>query len=169
MVYNGLPWNRSTDLDSKEVYNLYTEDMLTLEKINCDRVAPYCKSNTDCKSECGNDYNCENHKCIKTRSKKKTVECEKENGGIIIQTIDGDAYCYCTKPSFYIGPTCETINPMIKDAKIDPTFDGVIDSESVKYISCDDSYQNPIMIRGYILCLHPDTINSFKHMYVVEE
>jgi hypothetical protein len=107
--------------------------------------------------------------CIKPKSEKKDVECEKENGGIIIQTIDGDAYCYCTKPSFYIGPTCETINPMIKDATINSNFDGLINDESVRYILCDDSDQSPVMIRGYILCLHPETVNSFKHMYVVDD
>lgn len=169
MVYNGLPWNRSTELSPKDIYNLYMKDVETSEKVDCNRVSPYCKSLSDCSSACGDDYNCEYHRCVKPRSKKNTVTCSKKNGGIIIQTIDGDAYCYCTKPAFYIGNSCETINPMIKDAVIDPDFDGVINDELVKYISCEDSEQSPVMIRGYISCLHPDTISSFKHIYVVDE
>lgn len=169
MVYNGLPWNRETELSAKQVYEFYTFDEMTTEKVDCTRVGPYCKSENDCDTTCGSEYSCVYHKCIKKNDPTPEIECSKDNGGIVLKTIDGDTYCYCTKSSFYIGPKCKDKNPLLKDISVNSSFDGRINDERVKYVTCDDGALRPIMIREYILCVHPDTVDSFKHMYIVDE
>lgn len=169
MVFDGLPWNRSTNLSTREVYDLYMQNLEKDTVIDCAAVSPYCRTDGECLDICGTEnYQCINHTCIKPFDKINPIKCNSSNGGIVVQSIDGDNYCVCSKPMFYIGPSCETINPLLRDLSITSDFNGLVHDETTSFIRCNDANFVPILIRDYITCVHKDLIEAFAKIYVVE-
>ena len=103
-------------------------------EINCETEHIFCFSNPDCLAACkqknnGNDdtsFICKNNKCTviqKTQTTISPIHCDSERGGIRFVTLEGNISCFCTLPTFFVGESCDTPNPLIcQNGYLDITF-----------------------------------------------
>lgn len=177
--YNGLPWNRQTSLSTNDVIELFNNRVrdLKLDKVNCNSVAPYCTRDEDCRQVCEKsegDFVCSHHSCVSSSGGGGgggggVKDCHIKKGGIAVTTLDGDSYCVCTKPKFYVGDTCDTLNPLLaRYGTVSKAFDGRFNEEDAKYVICEDlgdADNVPISINGYIMCVDKKIVPYLKHLY----
>lgn len=154
-----IPWNRFLDTSLS-----FSSKFSQNEKIDCNRLTKYCKSNIDCVNGCETlGYECINQQCHRPiKIVEKVKNCNPKNGGISV-IENGEHSCLCTKPLFYYGEECDKKNPtLIGD--IDPSFDGLVNETTPEFVKCKENLV-AFKIGESIECIDPYLINILNLIY----
>jgi hypothetical protein len=89
----------------------------------------------------------------------------------MIRDIDNTDFCLCTRPLFFNGINCDTTNEIItrNEIKISEEYDGRVNPESVKYLSCVDNGLVPVKLTNSFTCLEPSIKKIFDQLFYKRE
>ena len=144
----------------KENPSARTHQVLFEEKqsLDCDVQTLNCVNDAFCQMKCllnNVQYLCIDHVCTRN-TLKKMPSCHLQNGGVyaLRQITFGNLAvytCVCLYPQFYYGPSCETVNPILRGT-VSPNFNAVVRRPHERFLICDaDSYKQYIEDRDLYL------------------
>lgn len=167
-----VPWNRTLGtLNTYEINQLYENNKVP-NTLDCRFIKPYCTSDTDCENTCkSHDYKCIQHQCVNQRAPNNTTtsKCNARTGGITVTTIEGEPFCLCSQPLFYVGPECRDLNSTLKgEAVISDDWDSRLHDVDTKYIRCTRDGFLPMRLRNFFMCVHPTLYDTLAKIYPFE-
>lgn len=164
-----VPWSRSLGtLNPFEINQLYENNKVP-NTLDCRFIKPYCTSDADCQKSCrSDDYKCIQHQCVDQRASNAspTSTCDARKGGVVVNTIEGEPFCLCSQPLFYVGPECSDLNPTLEgQATISDDWDGRLHDADTTYIQCSRDGFIPMRVRNFFMCVHPTIHDTLTKIY----